>query len=151
MDASRRSIRGRALFGYAADEVIGQNVNMLMPSPYREEHDGYLSRYWPPGAQDHRRRTRGQGRRKDGTTFPLHLSVGEITIDGERKFTGILHDLSGRVEIEEQLREQAALAKLGRDGGGDRARSEEPAGRHPRGNPGVRQPDARRACRQQRS
>ena len=54
-----------------------------------------------------------QGRRKDGTTFPLHLSVGQITIDGERKFTGILHDLSARVQMEEQLREQAALAKLG--------------------------------------
>jgi signal transduction histidine kinase len=54
-----------------------------------------------------------QGRRKDGTTFPLHLSVGEITIQGERRFTGILHDLTDRVAIEGQLREQAALAKLG--------------------------------------
>jgi signal transduction histidine kinase len=53
------------------------------------------------------------GLRKDGTTFPLHLSVGEITIAGERKFTGILHDLSARVRMEEQLREQASLARLG--------------------------------------
>ena len=53
------------------------------------------------------------GRRKDGTTFPLHLSVGQITLGGERKFTGILHDLSARVRMEEQLREQAALARLG--------------------------------------
>jgi signal transduction histidine kinase len=54
-----------------------------------------------------------QGRRKDGTTFPLHLSVGEITIQGERKFTGILHDLTSRVQMEGRLREQEALAKLG--------------------------------------
>src|SRR4030095_3967774 len=102
------------LFGYNADEVLGRNVDMLMPSPYREEHDSYLSRYLTTG----RARIIGvgrevQGRRKDGSTFPLHLSVGEITIEGERKFTGILHDRSERVHLEEQLREQATLAKLG--------------------------------------
>ena len=102
------------LFGYAADEVIGRNVDMLMPSPYREEHDSYLARYLATG----RAKIIGigrevQGRRKDGSTFPLHLSVGQITIDGERRFTGILHDLSARVGLEEQLREQATLAKLG--------------------------------------
>ena len=53
------------------------------------------------------------GRRADGSTFPLHLSVGEVTVEGERRFTGILHDLSARVRIEEQLRERAALARLG--------------------------------------
>jgi two-component system sensor kinase FixL len=85
-----------------------------MPSPYREEHDTYLSRYLATG----RAKIIGvgrevQGRRKDGTTFPLHLSVGEMSIQGERKFTGILHDLSSRVQMETRLREQAALAKLG--------------------------------------
>jgi two-component system sensor kinase FixL len=102
------------LFGYTEAEVIGHNVDMLMPSPYREEHDHYLSRYMATG----RAKIIGigrevTGRRQDGTTFPLHLSVGEISIAGERKFTGILHDLSARVRVEEQLREQAALAKLG--------------------------------------
>src|SRR5439155_2622621 len=53
------------------------------------------------------------GRRRDGVTFPLHLSVGEMSIGGERKFTGILHDLTARVHVEEQLREQNALARLG--------------------------------------
>ena len=52
-------------------------------------------------------------RRRDGTTFPVHLSVGEMTIDGEPKFTGILHDLTARVALETQLREQAALTRLG--------------------------------------
>ena len=53
------------------------------------------------------------GRRADGSLFPLHLSVGEMPLGGERKFTGILHDLSSRVRMEEQLREQAALVRLG--------------------------------------
>src|SRR5205807_1511220 len=52
-------------------------------------------------------------RRQDGTTFPVHLSVGEMTIDGQPKFTGILHDLTARVVLETQLREQAALTRLG--------------------------------------
>jgi len=102
------------LFGYAAHEVIGQNVNMLMPEPYRHEHDGYMERYLTTAEK----RIIGIGREvtgrcKDGTTFPLRLSVGEMTIDGERKFTGILHDLTARVQLESQLREQAALTRLG--------------------------------------
>jgi PAS domain S-box-containing protein len=102
------------LFGYEAVEVIGQNVRMLMPSPYREEHDGYLTRYMTTGQA----KIIGSGRevtglRRDGTTFPLHLSVGEMVIKGGQKFTGILHDLSARVRMEEQIREQAALARLG--------------------------------------
>ena len=102
------------LFGYAEGEVRGQNVNMLMPSPYHEEHDRYLARYLATGhAKIIGIGREVPGRRKDGTTFPLHLSVGEITIAGERKFTGILHDLSARVRMEEQLREQASLARLG--------------------------------------
>ena len=102
------------LFGYAEHDVLGRNVNMLMPSPYHEEHDTYLSRYLATG----RAKIIGTGRevtglRRDGTTFPLHLSVGEVVLEGERKFTGILHDLTARVRIEEQLRERAALARVG--------------------------------------
>src|SRR5207249_3399459 len=102
------------LFGYSADELTGQNVNVLMPSPYAEEHDHYLSRYLTTGVK----KIIGIGRevtarRKDGSTFPVHLSVGEMSIGGERKFTGILHDLTARVQMEAQLREQAALVRLG--------------------------------------
>jgi PAS domain S-box-containing protein len=102
------------LFGYAEPEVIGQNVTMLMPSPYREEHDIYLARYLATGTK----KIIGLGRevtglRRDGSTFPLHLSVGEMNMDGERRFTGILHDLSARTEMERQLREHTALARLG--------------------------------------
>jgi two-component system sensor kinase FixL len=102
------------LFGYEAADVVGRSVNILMPSPYREEHDGYVARYLKTGEA----RIIGIGRevsalRKDGTTFPVHLSVGEMSLHGERKFTGILHDLSSRVQMEGQLREQAALVRLG--------------------------------------
>ncbi len=87
---------------------------MLMPAPYRDEHDGYLAAYLATG----RAKIIGIGRevtaqRRDGTTFPIHLSVGEMTVGGARKFTGIIHDLSARVRMEEQLREQAALVRLG--------------------------------------
>ena len=102
------------LFGYTEHEVVGQNVKVLMPSPYREEHDGYIARYRATGVKKiigiGREVT---GRRKDGTTFPVHLAVGEMSIAGEPKFTGILHDLSGRVRMEEELREQTSLARLG--------------------------------------
>ena len=102
------------LFGYSEQEVLGQNVNILMPSPYHEEHDAYLDRYRSTGV----RKIIGigrevTGRRRDGTTFPLRLSVGETSLGGQRKFTGIVHDLSERVAIEHQLREQTALARLG--------------------------------------
>ena len=102
------------LFGHGEADVLGRNVAMLMPSPYHEEHDTYLARHLATGPAN----IIGSGRevkglRKDGTTFPLHLSVGQITIDGARKFTGILHDLTARVKMEEQLREQAGLARLG--------------------------------------
>jgi two-component system, LuxR family, sensor kinase FixL len=102
------------LFGYEAADVVGRSVNILMPSPYHEEHDGYVARYLKTGEA----RIIGIGRevsalRKDGTTFPVHLSVGEMSLHGERKFTGILHDLSSRVQMEGQLREQAALVRLG--------------------------------------
>jgi two-component system sensor kinase FixL len=102
------------MFGYRADEVVGRAVSILMPAPYRDEHDGYVARYLRTGEA----RIIGIGRevsalRKNGTTFPVHLSVGEMSLEGERKFTGILHDLTTRVQMEERLREQAALARLG--------------------------------------
>jgi two-component system sensor kinase FixL len=93
------------LFGYRETEVLGRNVNVLMPAPYHDEHDGYLARYLKTGEA----RIIGVGRevtglKRDGTRFPVHLSVGEMTVGGERKFTGILHDLSERVALEARLR-----------------------------------------------
>ncbi|RAV76528.1 PAS domain-containing sensor histidine kinase, partial [Aerococcus loyolae] len=97
------------LFGYAPDEVIGQNVKMLMPSPYHEEHDGYLDHYRTTGEK----RIIGLGRevvgrRKDGSTFPMYLSVGEGRIGGEAMFVGIIHDITERRRGELAVREREA-------------------------------------------
>jgi len=102
------------LFGYRSDEVIGRNVSMLMPVPYAAEHDHYIKRY----IDTREARIIGigrevTGRRKDGTTFPMHLSVGEASIDGEARFTGIVKDLTDRVALESKLREESGLARIG--------------------------------------
>ena len=102
------------LFGYRAGEVIGRNVSMLMPEPYASEHDHYLRRYSMTG----QRHIIGIGRevtarRRDGTQFPIHLSVAELVIEGEVKFTGIVRDLTDRVKLEVKLREESGLVRLG--------------------------------------
>jgi two-component system, LuxR family, sensor kinase FixL len=94
------------LFGYTPAEVHGQNVKMLMPSPYRGQHDGYLKRYQTTGE----RRIIGIGRvvvglRKDGSTFPMELSVGEVNQNGHRLFTGFVRDLTDRQQTERRLQE----------------------------------------------
>lgn len=103
-------------FGYAQDEVIGKNVNMLMPSPYREQHDNYLSRYLSTGEK----RIIGidrvvVGRRKDGSTFPMKLAVGEVRSGDRIFFTGFIRDLTEREESEAKLEEaRSELARLAR-------------------------------------
>ncbi len=103
-------------FGYAAEEVIGRNVSMLMPSPYREAHDVYISRYLETGE----RRIIGIGRvvvgeRKDGSTFPLELNVGEMNNGEHRYFTGFIRDLTERQETEARLQElQTELVHISR-------------------------------------
>ena len=94
------------LFGYSAAELLGQNIKMLMPEPYEAEHDGYIANYLQTGVTKIIGIGREvSGRRKDGTTFPLHLSVSEFSADGRRYFTGMIHDLSDRKHVEEALRE----------------------------------------------
>ena len=94
------------LFGYSPAEVHGHNVKMLMPSPYRDQHDGYLTRYLATG----KRRIIGIGRvvvgqRKDGSTFPMELTVGEVRQDGHRLFTGFIRDYTERQQTERRLQE----------------------------------------------
>ncbi|BCJ92290.1 hypothetical protein IZ6_30250 [Terrihabitans soli] len=94
------------LFQHYADEVIGQNVSMLMPGPYRENHDNYVNRYLATGDA----RIIGKGRivtglRKDGTTFPMELSVGEMRSQDQRFFTGFVRDLTERRQTETRLQE----------------------------------------------
>ena len=104
------------LFGYTSDKVIGQNVKMLMPQPYRDEHDGYLDRYRRTGE----RRIIGigrvvLGRRADGSTFPMELAVGEINLEGRRIFTGFVRDITERQVARERLQElQSELLRASR-------------------------------------
>jgi PAS domain S-box-containing protein len=94
------------LFGYSGPELIDHNVKILMPEPYRAEHDGYIANYISTGVKKIIGIGREvSGRRKDGTIFPLHLSVSEFEADGRRYFTGMIHDISDRKHVEEALRE----------------------------------------------
>jgi PAS domain S-box-containing protein len=94
------------LFGYASAELIGQNVKVLMPEPYKAEHDTYIGNYVETSVKKIIGIGREvSGRRKDATTFPLHLSVSEFSAEGRRYFTGMIHDLSDRKHVEEALRE----------------------------------------------
>jgi hypothetical protein len=106
------------LFGYAPAELTGQNVNRLMPEPFHDEHDAYLRNYCRTG----RAKIIGIGRevtglRKDGTTFPMHLSVSQVPLKDRRLFTGIVHDLTERRRLERQIMEAAAneQRRIGQD------------------------------------
>ncbi|MBN9043193.1 MAG: PAS domain-containing sensor histidine kinase [Rhizobiales bacterium 62-47] len=104
------------LFGYSEPEAIGQNVSILMPEPDRSRHDGYLARYQSTGE----RHVIGIGRivtgkRRDGATFPMHLSVGETLSGGKRHFTGFVRDLTEHQETQAKLHElQSELIHISR-------------------------------------
>jgi two-component system sensor kinase FixL len=109
------------LFGYPPDEVIGQNVKMLMPNPFRDEHDGYIGRYLGTGEK----RIIGIGRivageKKDGSVFPLELSVGESRVEGTPVFVGFIRDLtdiqSEQRRVQELQRELFHVSRLGEMG-----------------------------------
>ncbi|MBV8121923.1 MAG: PAS domain S-box protein [Alphaproteobacteria bacterium] len=110
------SAAAERMFGYAAEEVLGHNVSLLMPSPYRENHDSYIAHYLATGE----RRIIGlgrvvTGRRKDGSVFPLELSVGEAILEGRRLFTGFVRDLTERQQTLQRLHElQAELSHVSR-------------------------------------
>ncbi len=100
------STTAERLFGFSAGEVIGQNISMLMPSPYREQHDVYIRRYLStrePHIIGIGRIVVGQ--RKDGTTFPIHLTVGELQAGERHHFTGFIRDLTDQQMTETRLKE----------------------------------------------
>ena len=92
------------MFGYTADDAIGQNIKFLMPEPYQSEHDGYLHNYNQTGNKKIIGIGREvSGRRKDGSTFPLELSVAEMHMGEEKLFSGIVRDISERTLAEQAL------------------------------------------------
>ncbi len=94
------------LFGYAPEQVIGQNVKMLMPPPFREEHDSYIGNYLESGTAKIIGIGREvMGRRQDGSVFPIHLAVSQITIDDQILFAGIIRDISDLKRAEHKLAE----------------------------------------------
>ncbi len=93
------------LFGYLPEELIGKNIRILMPSPFRQQHDDYIERYKTTGEA----RIIGIGRevpgmRKDGSIFPMRLAVSEVFLENKRVFTGICHDLSDVKKAEDKIR-----------------------------------------------
>jgi len=110
------SATAERLFGYSLDEVAGMNVKLLMPFPHRDQHDGYLKRYRETGE----RHIIGIGRivvgqRKDGTTFPMHLTVGELNSANKHYFTGFIRDLTDQQITEGRLQElQSELTHMSR-------------------------------------
>jgi PAS domain S-box-containing protein len=107
------------LFGYRAEEVFHENVKMLMPRAYSARHDEYIRNFLTTGE----RKVIGIGReviglRKDGSTFPMELSIGEAKQDGESIFVGIIHDVTARKHTEEQLRQAPKMEMVGQLSGG---------------------------------
>ena len=102
------------IFGYSADETVGQKIGILMPDPDRSQHPGYIRNYLSGGEA----KIIGIGRevigqRKDGTTFPMYLAVGEAHLEGEIRFTGIVRDLTDFKRMQEEVQQSQSLAAIG--------------------------------------
>jgi len=113
------NLAAECIFQYAADEVVGRNVSILMPAPYKSEHDGYISRYLATGhAKIIGIGREVSGQRKDGSVFPMELSVGEMPDGGTRNFVGTVRDITERRNIENRLLQASKMEAIGQLTGG---------------------------------
>src|SRR5690606_13957866 len=106
------------MFDYTAEQVMGSNISILLPEPYRTNFVDYLARFASSG---HARVGRGRqlvGLRGDGTTFPLELAVSEFMLDGRRYFTGMVRDMTRQRALEEQLQQAQKMHAVGQLAGG---------------------------------
>ena len=103
------------MFGYNGVEMIGRNVNMLMPSPEREEHDAYMAGYLKTGEKKIiGTRREVQARRKDGSTFPVELGISEFRLNGRRFFAGVHCDITTRKFLQKEVLQVAAQVRVHR-------------------------------------
>jgi PAS domain S-box-containing protein len=107
---------GERIFGYDKAEVIGKNVNMLMPEPYHSEHNAYIRNYLATGnAKIIGIGREAEARRKDGSLFPIYLAVSEVRLDGKRLFTGIIRDITEQKRAEEAMNRLASIVDSSSD------------------------------------
>ena len=108
------------IFGYQPAEVVGKMVTMLMPEPYRDEHDGYIQRYLETGKGVAVGRLRElPGLRKDGTVFPMEVAISELAVGDQHHFTGVVRDITKRKQAEQALRESEERYALAAKGAND--------------------------------